>query len=185
MANAANKIFLNHPEEHQLIIENDKLVAPINPANYTSVTEMNESKALMKKSGPIIVITASGMLTGGRIMHHLKERLPDPKNAVLFVGFQALNTKGRLLQEGLKVLRIHHEEIPVLAEIVTIPGLSAHADYQDTLEWLSHLIKKPKMIFINHGEIEAATSLAEKIKERFDFPTHIPKYMEEIEIGLN
>jgi metallo-beta-lactamase family protein len=182
MANAANKIFLDHPEEHLLMIEGDKLIPPIRLCDFIGVTELNQSKALLKKEGPIIVITASGMLTGGRIMHHLKARLPDKKNAILFVGFQALNTKGRLLQEGIKTLRIHHEEIPVEAEILTIPGLSAHADYQDTIEWLSHLKKKPKMIFINHGEKIAAQSLSDKIKERFDYPTYVPKYMEEIEL---
>jgi len=182
MANAANKIFLDHPEEHLLMVEGDRLVPPICLCDFIGVTELNQSKNLMKKEGPMIIITASGMLTGGRIMHHLKARLPDKKNAILFVGFQALNTKGRLLQEGIKTLRIHHEEIPVEAEILTIPGLSAHADYQDTIEWLSHLKKKPKMIFINHGEKAAAISLSEKIKERFSYPVYIPKYMEEIEL---
>jgi len=182
MANAANKIFLDHPEEHLLMVEGDRLVPPICLCDFIGVTELNQSKNLMKKEGPMIIITASGMLTGGRIMHHLKARLPDKKNAILFVGFQALNTKGRLLQEGIKTLRIHHEEIPVEAEILTIPGLSAHADYQDTIEWLSHLKKKPKMIFINHGEKAAAISVSEKIKERFSYPVYIPKYMEEIEL---
>jgi metallo-beta-lactamase family protein len=185
MANAANKIFLNHPEEHLLMMENGILVAPISPSQFNAVTSMEDSKALMKKEGPMIIITASGMLTGGRIMHHLKERLPDSKNIILFVGFQAMNTKGRLLQEGLKTLRIHHEEIPVNAEIKTIDGLSAHADYQDTLDWLSHLKRRPKMIFINHGEKIAALALKKKIEERFNFPCYVPRYMEEIEIGLN
>jgi metallo-beta-lactamase family protein len=185
MANSANKIFLNHAEEHLLQIENGKVVTPINPQNYIGVTDMHESKALIKKEGPHIVITASGMLTGGRVMHHLKERLPDPKNAVLFVGFQALKTKGRLLQEGISTLRIHHEEIKVLAEIFTINGLSAHADYQDILDWLTHLKRRPKMIFINHGEKVAADSLAQKIKNQFDYATYIPTYMEEIEIGVD
>jgi metallo-beta-lactamase family protein len=185
MANAANKIFLNHPEEHLLMIENGQIVAPISPNQFTAVTSIDDSKNLMKKEGPMIIITASGMLTGGRIMHHLKERLPDSKNIVLFVGFQAKNTKGRLLQEGLKTLRIHHEEIPVNAEIKTIDGLSAHADYQDTLDWLSHLKRRPKMIFINHGEKVAALALKKKIEEQLNFPCYIPRYMEEMEIGLN
>lgn len=185
MANDANKIFLKHQEEHLLQIENGHVVSPISPEHFIGVTDVNESRALLKRPGPMIIITASGMLTGGRVMHHLKERLPDSNNAVLFVGFQALNTKGRLLQDGLKTLRIHHEEIKVMAEILTIEGLSAHADYQDTLDWLAHLNKRPKMIFINHGEIEASKSLEEKIKERFKYPTYIPRYMEEIEIGLN
>jgi metallo-beta-lactamase family protein len=185
MANAANKIFMNHPEQHLLMIENGEFVAPISPSQFTSVTSVEDSKNLMKKTGPMIIITASGMLTGGRVMHHLKERLPDPKNIILFVGFQALNTKGRLLQEGLKTLRIHHEEIPVKAEIKTIDGLSAHADYQDTLDWLSHLKRKPKMIFINHGEKSAALALKKHIEDKFKYPCYVPHYMEEIEIGVD
>ncbi len=185
MANAANKIFLNHPEEHLLMMENGQIVAPISPTLFHPITSVEDSKQLMKKEGPMVIITASGMLTGGRVMHHLKERLPDSKNIILFVGFQANGTKGRLLQEGLKSLRIHHEEILVNASIKTIDGLSAHADFQDTIDWLSHLKRKPKMIFINHGEKSAAIALKQKIEERFNFPCYIPKYMEEIEIGLN
>ena len=182
MANAANKIFLKHIEEHQLVIQNEKVITPISQSDFTAVTDMEDSKRLTAKTDPMIIITASGMLTGGRVMHHLKGRLPDKKNAVLFVGFQALNTKGRLLQEGLKTIRIHHEEIPVEAEIITMEGLSAHADYQDTLEWLSHFKTAPKMIYINHGEKKAAFSLKEKIEERFNYPCTVPRYMEEFKL---
>lgn len=183
MANAANKIFLKHIEEHQLVIQNEKVITPISQSDFTAVTDMEDSKRLTAKTDPMIIITASGMLTGGRVMHHLKGRLPDKKNAVLFVGFQALNTKGRLLQEGLKTIRIHHEEIPVEAEIITMEGLSAHADYQDTLEWLSHFKTAPKMIYINHGEKKAALSLKEKIEERFNYPCTVPRYMEEFKLN--
>lgn len=183
MANAANKIFLKHSEEHQLVIQNEKVIAPISLSDFTAVTDMEDSKRLTAKTDPMIIITASGMLTGGRVMHHLKSRLPDAKNAVLFVGFQALNTKGRLLQDGLKTIRIHHEEIPVKAEIITMEGLSAHADYQDTLDWLAHLKKAPKMIYINHGEKVAALSLKKKIEERFNYPCTIPRYMEEFKLN--
>ncbi len=185
MANAANKIFLKHFEEHQIVMDkNDHLIAPITLTDFTAITNMEDSKKLVSKTTPSIIITASGMLTGGRVMHHLKERLPNPKNAVLFVGYQALNTKGRLLQEGLKKIRIHHQEIPVEAEIITMEGLSAHADYQDTLEWLTHLKKVPKMIFINHGEKVAAESLKKRIEEKFNFPCTIPRYMEEFKLNM-
>ncbi|MGZ3788793.1 MAG: MBL fold metallo-hydrolase RNA specificity domain-containing protein [Bacteriovorax sp.] len=182
MANSANKIFLKHREEHLIVLEEDKVVSPINPANFHAITDVNDSIALLKKEGPMIILTASGMLTGGRVMHHLKARLPNKRNAVIFVGFQAPHTKGRLLQDGLNSIRIHHEEIPVEAEIFTIDGLSAHADYQDTLEWLMKLKKKPTAIFLNHGEMEAARSLKEKIEKRFQFNCIIPEYMQEFNL---
>jgi len=183
MANSVNKVFLKHSEEHLLVLEEGKMVPPICPQCFVGIDNMIDSKNLINRKGPMIVITASGMLTGGRVMHHLKKRLPFPENTILFTGFQAINTKGRLLQEGIKSLRIHHEEIPVQAKIMTIPGLSAHADYDDTLEWLSHFRKLPKKIFINHGELEASTVLAQKIAEKFpSIECVIPKFMEEFSI---
>jgi metallo-beta-lactamase family protein len=122
------------------------------------------------------------MLTGGRVMHHLKERLSFKENGVLFVGFQAQNTKGRLLQDNIKSLRIFHEEVEVNCDIFTIPGLSAHADYEDILNWLSHFRELPQKIFINHGEMNAAQALHDKIKEKFNIDVYIPSYMEEINL---
>lgn len=183
MANQANKIFLKHPEEHLLVIDqHNKVVPPINPAQFRAITDVKDSITLTGLDGPMIIITASGMLTGGRVMHHLKSRLPNKRNGVLFVGFQALNTKGRLLQEGLNSLRIHHQEIPVEAEIFTLDGLSAHADYQDILDWLSQVKKPPTQIFLNHGEKEAAKSLKKKIEETFHYECTIPRHMDEFEL---
>jgi metallo-beta-lactamase family protein len=182
MANAANKIFLNHPEEHLATFEDGRLVDPIDPKEFTAVTAVQDSMALMKRPGPMIIITASGMLTGGRVMHHLKVRLPNKRNGVLFVGYQASNTKGRLLQQGLNSIRIHHEEIPVEAEIFTLEGLSAHADYQDLLDWLRPLKHKPETVFLNHGEPAAALALKDKISDQLHFRCIIPKYMEEFNL---
>lgn len=182
MANSANKIYLKHREEHQLEVEGDKIVPPLCTHCFYGITDVMDSIALVNKEDPMIVITASGMLTGGRVMHHLKKRLPHAKNAVLFTGFQAEGTKGALLQQGIKTLRIHHEEIEVNAEIFTLEGLSAHADYQDILEWLKNLVKKPKAVFINHGTKKSATALKEKIEEQFKFKVIIPDYMEEFDL---
>ncbi len=183
MANSANHIYLKHREEHQLVIENDKVVPPLCTQCFYGITKVEDSIALINKNDPMIVITASGMLTGGRVMHHLKKRLPEKKNAVLFIGFQAEATKGALLQSGIKTLRIHHEEINVEAEIVTIDGLSAHADYEDILNWLEDLNSPPKKIFINHGTLKSATALKKKIEERFHYEVYIPNYMEEIDLS--
>lgn len=185
MANSANKIYLQHKEEHQLEIEGDKIVPPLCPQCFYGITSVEDSIALINKDIPMIVITASGMLTGGRVMHHLKKRLPEKRNAVLFTGYQAEQTKGALLQQGLKSIRIHHEEIEVNAEIYTLDGLSAHADYQDILDWLDNLIRPPKTIFINHGTQKSAGALKEKIIEKYNINIEviIPRYMEEINLS--
>ena len=185
MANSANKIYLQHKEEHQLEIEGDKIVPPLCPQCFYAITSVQDSIALINKDIPMIVITASGMLTGGRVMHHLKKRLPEKRNAVLFTGFQAEQTKGALLQQGMKSIRIHHEEIEVNAEIYTLDGLSAHADYQDILDWLDNLIRPPKTIFINHGTLKSAGSLKEKIIAKYNNSVEviIPRYMEEINLS--
>lgn len=182
MANSANKIYLKHREEHQLEIEGDKIVPPLCTQCFYGITSAADSIALVNKDDPMIVITASGMLTGGRVMHHLKKRLPIPKNAVLFTGYQAEGTKGALLQQGIKTLRIHHEEIEVNAEINTLEGLSAHADYDDILQWLKNLVRKPQVIFINHGTMKSASALKEKIEKEFGFKVIIPDYMEEFNL---
>jgi metallo-beta-lactamase family protein len=120
------------------------------------------------RDGPAIVISASGMLAGGRILHHLKKRLPDPRNMVVFSGYQAEGTKGRFLQDnsdGIKTLRIHHKEVELAAEIVTISNLSAHADYEQLLSWLKHTPQSPQQVLINHGQLEAQDALAERLQE--------------------
>jgi metallo-beta-lactamase family protein len=157
MSSKATDIFLKHQEEHLGEMEF--------VGHFTSTPQGLDSRVLQENKSPMIIISASGMLTGGRIMHHLKLRLPDEKNGLIFVGYQAESTKGRLLQNGLKELRIHHESIPVNAEIFTIDSLSAHADYLDIFEWLKNFQKKPKKIFLNHGETASRASLGQKLKE--------------------
>jgi metallo-beta-lactamase family protein len=122
----------------------------------------------------MIVLSAAGMLNGGRILHHLKARLPDARNTVLFAGYQAEGSKGRFLQDGvanvnapLTSLRIHHQEVPIEAEIVTMASLSAHGDYQDVLEWIGRIKHPPRRILLNHGTPAAMLHLQAKIQERF------------------
>lgn len=157
MSTKATDIFLKHAEEH--------LGTPLFVNKFISTSAPSDSQVLQQKSGPCIIISASGMLTGGRIMHHLKARLPDEKNGIIFVGYQAETTKGRLLQSGIKDLRIHHESIPVNAEIFTIECLSAHGDYLDLINWLTKFESGPKKIFLNHGEKNARLSFANKLQE--------------------
>jgi metallo-beta-lactamase family protein len=120
------------------------------------------------------------MLQGGRVLHHLKQALPRKENAVLFVGFQGAQTKGRLLLEGLLSLRIHHQEIPVEAEILYLDGFSAHADQNDLLDWLRQFHRKPRQIILNHGEIESMKIFAQLIEKEFGLQPKLPLLNEEV-----
>jgi len=185
MANHATDVFIDHPEDHLLQMKNGELQEPIQCHNYIPVKSADESMLLCMQEGPMIVISAAGMLTGGRIMHHLKHRLSNPENAVLFVGYQAEGTKGRLLQEGIQDLRIHHQTVPVEAEICTIESLSAHADADDILDWLRAMQRLPEMIFVNHGEPASAQALAKRIHEDLKVNVVVPKPDEEFHIGID
>jgi metallo-beta-lactamase family protein len=174
MAIDATEIYLRHTEDHQLVFRNGLVESPVSTSSYKPVRSADESMLLCMKEGPMIVISAAGMLTGGRIMHHLKHRLPDKRNAVLFVGYQAEGTKGRLLQEGVLDIRIHHQTIPVEAEICSLESISAHADAEDTIRWLRGLRRPPETIFLNHGETDALEALKKKIETEFGYNVVIP-----------
>jgi metallo-beta-lactamase family protein len=140
--------------------------------------DAEQSKALHSIPGRAIIISASGMADGGRILHHLEHRLPDQKNTVLFIGFQAEGTRGRSILEGKPLVKIHGMEIPVQAHIENISGFSAHADYQETLAWLMGFNRPPLKTFIVHGEPDASASLAEKIRTKLGWNAVIPKLNE-------
>jgi metallo-beta-lactamase family protein len=179
MSNQATEIYMRHQEDHLLVERHGRLEEPMVPSQFRAVIEVSESAALARCDGPLIVISAAGMLTGGRILHHLKHRLPDPKNILLFVGYQAAETKGRLLQEGLKEVRIHHEDVPVRAEIVTLEGFSAHADQKDLLDWVRTLRGPLSRVFINHGEGAAPGVLAQCLRQQLNLDVAIPAMGEE------
>jgi metallo-beta-lactamase family protein len=141
-----------------------------------------ESQKINGMTEPCIIISASGMLTGGRILHHLKYRLHDDKNTVLFIGYQAEGTRGRAMLNGKKKIKIHGEHIPVKARVEQISGFSAHADYEEILAWLAGLVEAPKSVFIVHGEPDASSGMAEKIKDTFHWTVHIPQYQEKFQL---
>ena len=131
-----------------------------------------------------VIISASGMAVGGRILHHLKERLPDSKNTILFIGYQAAGTRGRTLQEGKSEVKIHGTYVPAAAHIESIDGASGHGDYQEILAWLMGFNKAPKQVFIVHGEDEASESLAQKIRDRFGWDVVVPKISDSFELDF-
>ena len=133
---------------------------------------------------PAIIISSSGMATAGRILNHLEKRLPNPKNTILLIGFQAHGTRGRSLLEGAKAVKIHGQEIPVKAKVETILGFSGHADYNEIMAWLMGFNRPPEKTFLVHGEPEASKSLAEKIRSQFGWETIIPEFGESFELDL-
>ena len=121
------------------------------------------------------------MLTGGRVLHHLSEKMPKPLTTILFIGYQAEGTRGRAILEGAKSVKIHGQQVAVKAVIENITGFSAHADYQEMLAWLNGFIQKPRTTFVVHGEVEASQAMAEKLQAA-GFKPHIPEYLEEVEL---
>jgi metallo-beta-lactamase family protein len=179
MANAVTAVYLKNLEELRLHSENRNIEACLSPSYFHTVESPDDSMLLCMSDDPKIVISASGMLQGGRVLHHLKHKLPNEKNGVLFVGYQGKETKGRLLVEGAPNIRIHHQELRVEAEIFTLEGYSAHGDSDDLLRWLGSFRKIPQQIFLNHGEIESQIVFQKKIEAKFKSKVEIPSLHQE------
>lgn len=167
----------DHDEEMRELIRRH-----INPLETASFHFGGKRGGSVTAKEPAIVISASGMATGGRVLNHLKACLPDPNSTIVFVGFQAEGTRGRRLLDGESEVKIHGEMVPVRAEITYISNLSAHADYEEILYWLSHFRKPPKRLFITHGELEAAKALQERVVEQFGWDVEIPNYLDSYEL---
>jgi metallo-beta-lactamase family protein len=142
-----------------------------------------ESQALNDMKGPAVIISSSGMLSGGRILHHCRVRLPKQENTLLITGYQAAGTLGRALLDGASSVRIHKGEVPVLAEIRDLKGLSGHADAGEMLRWLSGVAGRPQTVFVTHGEAEAAEALAARVTRERGFVTRVPAMGESFELA--
>jgi len=174
MAVEATAVFRRHAAEHDFTEARmegvaDALVSPWVRMARTA----EESKAINGHTGPGVVIASSGMMTGGRILHHLARRLPDPRTTVLVAGFQAAGTRGRSLIDGADMLRIHGRDIPVRAAIRRVDALSGHADRGEVARWLEGL-PAPRHVFLVHGEPPAARGMAERLRERFGWEAIVP-----------
>lgn len=147
------------------------------------IKSTDESKALTRSTGPAIIISASGMATGGRVLHHLKQLLPDPRNTVLFVGFQAPGTRGRSLVDGADTVKIHGEVVPVAARVVKSDQMSAHADRNEILRWLRGFKRAPGHTFLVHGEPDAMSVLATAIHAELGWTVHQPAHRETVTLA--
>jgi metallo-beta-lactamase family protein len=177
MAINVTDIYCQHPEDHNLDMKllMDEHRCPLCCKQYNLVRTAMESKALNDRRGPMIIISASGMATGGRVLHHLKYRLPDERTTVLLPGFQAAGTRGRALQDGAKEVRIHGQSISVRAQIVTLDGFSAHADRDEILRWAAGFRSAPRQVFVVHGEPRAAQALAETLRAQLRWNTAVAR----------
>ncbi|MGD9107712.1 MAG: MBL fold metallo-hydrolase [Gammaproteobacteria bacterium] len=178
MATNVSQLYCDYSNLHKL--SKDSINAICNSIEYVKTPE--ESMEIDKYSFPKIIISASGMATGGRVLHHLKRFIEYEKNSVVFTSFQAAGTRGARLLNGEKSIKIHGRFIPVKAQIADIDNLSAHADYEDILHWLEGIENTPKRIFITHGELHASLSAKEKIENKFGWTCIVPKYGYTVEL---
>lgn len=179
MAIDASEIFCNHLAEHRLTAEQCRAACRV----ATYVHEVADSKALDENAVPKIIISASGMATGGRILHHLKHFASDARNAVLFTGFQAGGTRGAAMTGGAKTVKIHGTYIPVRAEIENLHMLSAHADADEILGWLGNFASAPRQTFVTHGEPAASDALRRRIEEELGWSCSVPEYRDRVELS--
>jgi metallo-beta-lactamase family protein len=178
MAVDATRIYDAHPGEHRLTPEQCR---EVRQATHI-VSSVEESKQLNQIRMPAVIVSASGMATGGRVLHHLTAFAPDERNSILFAGYQAAGTRGAAIVAGASTIKIHGQYVPVRAEVVQIDSLSAHADRNELLAWVGALPSAPQHVFVTHGEPEPADALRQAIEERHGWPCSVPEYREAVEL---
>ena len=178
MAIDATEIFAAHTRDHRMNAAEIREIFAV--AHYVRTIE--ESKKLALAGAPKIILSASGMATGGRVLHHLETYAPDPRNLILFAGFQAGGTRGAAMTAGAETIKMHGRYIPVRATVENLQMLSAHADANEILAWLRHFRIPPKMTFITHGEPAAADALRHRITEELGWTCTVPDYRDEAEL---
>jgi metallo-beta-lactamase family protein len=182
MAIDCTDLYRRHHEDHNL--EMDKLEAqgirPFSPPDVHFDRTVEESKALNDSRFPTIIVSASGMAAGGRVLHHLARCLPDRRNTILFEGFQAPGTRGQTIQSGAPSVKIHGEAVPIRAHIESMENLSGHADYGEILRWLTSFPKPPSRVWLVHGEPEAAQALQQRINGQLHWDAQVAQYLQQI-----
>ncbi len=172
MAIRATSVYQAHRGDHTLSAEQCRRLSTI--ARYATTSD--ESKMIDATSGPLIVIAASGMATGGRVIHHLKRFLPDPRNTVLLVGYQSPGTRGRSLEDGADELKIHGQYVPIRAQIRKLAGLSAHADRREIIDWLRASRVAPRRTFVTHGEPASADAMRRHLRDGLGWEVVVPEH---------
>jgi metallo-beta-lactamase family protein len=155
---------------------------PFDPGDLIEARETDASKAIHDAPLPCVIVSASGMATGGRVLHHLARRLPEARNSIVLVGYQAAGTRGRALLEGTKTVKIHGRYVPVRAEIVDAAGFSVHADHGELLGWLGGASAPPRVAFVVHGEAESSFALEQAIEKELGWSAVVPQYGERVRL---
>jgi metallo-beta-lactamase family protein len=178
MAANAMDVYWKHKEDLRLTAGECQAMASV--ARIVQTPE--ESERLNARRGPMVIIAASGMATGGRVVHHIKAFAPDRRNTLLFAGFQAGGTRGASIISGSPTVRIHGNDVPIRSEVVQLEDLSAHADASEILEWLGYFKQQPKRTFITHGEPAAADAMRQRIERRLNWACQVPDYLDRVEL---
>ena len=185
MAIKAVEIFLKHNEEFSS--ETRELIrkygSPLEWAGFIFASTPEESKKINASSFPCVIVSSSGMATGGRILHHLSQRLPDPRNSVVFIGFQAPGTRGFIIKSGAKSVKIFGQEVSIRASVAAFEQFSDHADTPELLQWLRTFRNRPKATYLVHGEPAAATQLRDAIEKELSWRVEVAEWMQKVEIN--
>ncbi len=186
MAIAATEVFRRRLNDMNLTIRKQSLqgIDVFHPQKLHICESVNASKSINKTGREAIIISASGMAVGGRILHHLTERLPDPSNTLLMIGYQAAGTRGRRILDGESSIKIHGRQIPVLAKVESISGFSGHGDYNEILAWLMAFNRKPEVTFLVHGEPGATAAMAGHIRNHLGWNVVVPAYGETFKLDF-
>ena len=178
MAIDATALYRVFTAEHRLSSEETAAIGRV----ATLIHSAEQSKALAQRTGPQVIIAASGMATGGRVVHHLKTFAPDPKNLILLAGFQAGGTRGAALAGGARSIRIHGADVPVNAQVVQLSSMSAHADANELLAWMRNAPQPPRRVFVTHGEPLASDTLRARIERELGWRASVPEYRDAVEL---
>jgi metallo-beta-lactamase family protein len=178
MATDVTELYVRFHEEHRLTEEESRRVCRV--ARFVNTPA--ESRRVDAQAFPMEVIAASGMATGGRVLHHLARFAADPRSTIVLTGYQAGGTRGAALQAGARSLRIHGEDVPVRAEVVTLGNLSAHADWAEIVDWLRHFRAPPREVFLTHGDPSAADALRVHVRDALGWDCSVPDYLQRVEL---
>ncbi len=180
MATDVSALYRRHPGLHRLDTQALQDMSRITRV----VNSVEESVALNRRKGPMIIVSASGMATGGRVLHHLVAFAPDPRNAILLSGYQAGGTRGAALARGAKSVRIYGQDIAVNAEVIQLQATSAHADADEIIAWLRSAPRAPAAVYVTHGEPDAADALRLRIQRELGWQVHVPEYRESAGLSI-
>lgn len=181
MAISVLDVYRNRPDQHRISREEVERIYEI----ATPVRTVDESKLLNLRGGPMIIISASGMLDGGRILHHLRAYGPEDRNTIVLTGFQAGGTRGARLLAGERSLRIFGGDVPIRAEVAVIDGMSAHADADDLISWMGTAPRAPQVVYVTHGEPAAADTLRLRVERELGWSAQVPDHEQQVQVGAN